>query len=113
MKITFKQYSQLVELDEPSEDQLTEIFGFGRKPDKIDQAKKEREALIKQHGAEKGAQQYALLQKQRNLAWAKAKAKAEAPPQQKKYDNKSLSDLGAPKARATERDWVSSIASNS
>lgn len=104
MKISFKDFNQFVDLgDETSDEQLTEIFGFFKNQTKLDQAKKKRQELEKKFGKEMGAKQYALRQKQKNLAWAKAKSAAEQPPKISKDDRSAAG------GRAAERDWVQSM----
>ena len=108
MKATFKQSYKLINLgDEVTDEQLTEIFGFGRDEGKLAKAKAEREAIMKKYGAKAGSQEYALRQKQKNLQWAKAKAQAERQPIPDKVKKSDASQAGA---KAREDDWVRSLA---
>ncbi len=101
MKISFKQFSQIMDLPEITEDKLDEIFGFFKNSDKIAQAKKKREELTKKLGA----QQYALRLKQNNQKMAAANKAANAPSPARK-DPRSASG-----AKAAEMDWIKSMQS--
>lgn len=108
MKITFKQSHQIINLgDDITEEQLTEIFGFGKgDKDKLSKAQAERTALIKKYGATVGAQKHAIQQKQKDAQWAAAKAHAERGTPQ---DKVKKTDASAAGAKAREDDWVRSF----
>lgn len=101
MKISFKQFNQIMNLPEITEEKLDEIFGIFKNNDKIAQAKKKREELTKKLGA----QQYALRLKQQNQKMAAANKAANTPSPARK-DPRSASG-----AKAAEMDWIKSMQS--
>ena len=104
MKVTFKQFNQVMNLPEGeiTEAQLDEIFGIFKNDDKLAKAKKEREELVKKLGAK----QYALRVKEKNAAMAKANVAANRKPMSK--DPRSAAG-----GKAAEMDWVKSMQSES
>jgi hypothetical protein len=108
-KVSFKKFLTFVDLaEDPSDEQIQEIFGFFQNNKKADELKKKRDALKAQQDAKRKE-----IQKKKDELWAAARDRVAG---------KTLPAIGiqptgrtsqAAQGRAAERDWVASMANES
>lgn len=109
-KVTFKQFISLVSIEEPSDEQIVEIFGFGNK-DKIADLKMTKAALgAKQRAADREKER--LLAKKKELLAQRKEEEDRIMAQKQGNDyvkptNTARSTLS--KDRSAEREWADSI----
>lgn len=110
MNIKFKKYLEFVNLDDPSDEQINELFGIFKNNQKIDKVKAAREKLkadtakkVNDWRAQKAAQQQGDDDEDTDIPQAKNDQR-----------RPNMTAQAAPKAaaagRAAERDWVSNLA---